>query len=427
MKYRPEIDGLRAVAVLPVIFFHAGSGLFSGGFVGVDVFFVISGYLITSLLLEDIMDGRFSLTDFYERRARRILPALFLVMLVCLPFAWAWMLPSQLLDFSNSLMAVSLFVSNIFFWRESDYFAPAAEEKPLLHTWSLAVVEQYYLLFPLFVLLAWRKGRNVAFWMVFALALASFALSEWASRHEATANFYLSITRAWEILAGSLAAFIVAKRGVLANNFLATAGLAAVLISIFAYDKSTPSPSAYALLPVGGVVLIILYARSGTLAAKLLSLKPLVAVGLISYSAYLWHQPLFAFARLKADHTPAPVVFLVLSVAAMGLAFLSWKYVEKPFRHIQNKRLILSLSAIGILGFTLLGLLGNMREGQLNPYMSKPANILWSDIGDRIHDEGLVCSTKAPLRPKTHPNQNWLTGCIFGDLAGGLTQPSDQL
>mgnify|MGYP001065791542 CR=1 FL=1 len=137
MKYRPEIDGLRAVAVLPVIFFHAGSGLFSGGFVGVDVFFVISGYLITSLLLEDIVDGRFSLTDFYERRARRILPALFLVMLVCLPFAWAWMLPSQLLDFSNSLMAVSLFVSNIPFWRESDYFAPAAEEKPLLHNVEL--------------------------------------------------------------------------------------------------------------------------------------------------------------------------------------------------------------------------------------------------------------------------------------------------
>jgi len=416
MKYRPEIDGLRAVAVLPVILFHAGFGLFSGGFVGVDVFFVISGYLITSLLLEDIENKRFSLTNFYERRARRILPALFLVMLVCLPFSWAWMLPSQLLDFSNSLMAVSLFVSNILFWRESDYFAPAAEEKPLLHTWSLAVEEQYYLLFPLFLLLAWRNGRNVAFWMVFALALASFALSEWASRHEATANFYLSITRAWELLAGSLAAFIVAKRGVLANNSLAAAGLAAILISIFAYDKSTPFPSAYTLLPVGGVVLLILYARSGTLAAKLLSLKPLVAVGLISYSAYLWHQPLFAFARLKADHPPAPVVFLVLSVAAMGLAFLSWKYVEKPFRQIQNKCLILSFSAVGILGFTLLGLLGNMREGQLNPYMSKPANILWSDIGDRIHDEGLVCNTKAPLRPQTHPNQNWLTGCIFGDL-----------
>lgn len=155
MKYRPEIDGLRTVAVVPVILFHAGFGLFSGGFVGVDVFFVISGYLITTILIDDLERGQFSILKFYDRRARRILPALFLVMLCSIPFAWFWMLPDQLSDFANSLVAVSLFVSNILFW-QSGYFAPAAELKPLLHTWSLAVEEQYYLLFPVFLFLVWR-------------------------------------------------------------------------------------------------------------------------------------------------------------------------------------------------------------------------------------------------------------------------------
>ena len=158
MKYRAEIDGLRALAVVPVILFHAGFELFSGGFVGVDVFFVISGYLITTILIEDIESQRFSLVNFYERRARRILPALFFVMLVCIPFAWMWMLPYQMKDFSQSLVAVSLFASNILFWRESGYFAAAAEEKPLLHTWSLAVEEQYYVLFPIF------SNSSLALW-----------------------------------------------------------------------------------------------------------------------------------------------------------------------------------------------------------------------------------------------------------------------
>ena len=176
MKYRPEIDGVRALAVIPVILFHAGFELFSGGFVGVDVFFVISGYLITTILIEDIENKRFSLVNFYERRARRILPALFFVMLVCLPFAWMWMLPNQIKDFSQSLVAVSLFASNIQFWRESGYFEAAAELKPLLHTWSLAVEEQYYLLFPIFLVLAWRFGKNKVFWMIVVMSAISLLL-----------------------------------------------------------------------------------------------------------------------------------------------------------------------------------------------------------------------------------------------------------
>lgn len=160
MKYRAEIDGLRALAVIPVILFHAGFEVFSGGFVGVDVFFVISGYLITTILIKDIEKKRFSIINFYERRARRILPALFFMMLICIPFALIWMLPNQIRDFSSSLIAVSLFVSNFLFWLQSGYFAEVAEQKPLLHTWSLAVEEQYYVLFPIFLILAWRFGKN---------------------------------------------------------------------------------------------------------------------------------------------------------------------------------------------------------------------------------------------------------------------------
>ena len=163
MKYRPEIDGLRAVAVLPVILFHAGFSGFSGGYVGVDVFFVLSGYLITTILIADLAEGRFSLLRFYERRARRILPALFVVMAACLPFAWFWMLPEEFKEFSHSIVAVVFFVSNVFFWQQTGYFAGAAEEKPLLHTWSLAVEEQFYIVFPLLLLVLWRFGRRPVF------------------------------------------------------------------------------------------------------------------------------------------------------------------------------------------------------------------------------------------------------------------------
>jgi peptidoglycan/LPS O-acetylase OafA/YrhL len=332
-KYRAEIDGLRALAVVPVILFHAGFELFSGGFVGVDVFFVISGYLITKILIEDIENDRFSFLSFYERRARRILPALFFVMFVSIPFAWIWMLPSQMTDFSQSLVAVSLFGSNVLFWRESGYFDSAAEEKPLLHTWSLAVEEQYYVLFPIFLFLAWGYGKNRVFWMIVVMASISLLLSEWGWRNSAIANFYLAPTRAWELFAGSIAAFVVLKRGVQKNEFLSLLGLAAIVFSIFAYDESTPFPSLYALVPVLGVVMLICFAGKETVTARLLSTKVFVGIGLISYSAYLWHQPLFAFARIRLIEHPSPAWMVALSVTSIVLAYLSWRYVEQPFRN----------------------------------------------------------------------------------------------
>jgi len=381
LKYRAEIDGLRALAVVPVILFHAGFEIFNGGFVGVDVFFVISGYLITTILIEDIENDNFSLLRFYERRARRILPALFFVMLVCIPFAWMWMSWTQMADFSRGLVAVSLFVSNILFWRDSGYFEASADENPLLHTWSLAVEEQYYVLFPIFLFLAWRFGKHRVFWMIVVLAVISLALSEWGWRHRATGNFYLAPTRAWELFAGSVAAFVIQKRGVQSNNVLSLLGLAAVLFAVFAYDESTPFPSVYTLVPVLGVVLFILFAEKETIAAKILSTKILVGIGLVSYSAYLWHQPLFSFARIYLIENPTTVLMLFLSSLSVALAVLSWRFVERPFRGenplIRKSSSVLWLSLGGVVLFVGLGLAGI----QTNGFKYRFEGILKGDIG----------------------------------------------
>lgn len=393
MKYRAEIDGLRALAVVPVIFFHAGFEMFSGGFVGVDVFFVISGYLITTILIEDIENKRFSIVNFYERRARRILPALFFVMLVCIPFAWMWMLPNQMKDFSESLVAVSLFASNILFWRESNYFDAANEEKPLLHTWSLAVEEQYYVLFPIFLILAWRFGKNRVFWMIVVMAAISLLLSEWGWRNKATANFYLAPTRAWELFAGSVAAFIVQKQGVQKNNPLALLGLAAIVYSIFVYDESIPFPSMYALVPVLGVILLVLYADKETFAARLLSTKAFVGIGLISYSAYLWHQPLFAFAKIRF-YEPSEMIFVVLSIMSIVLAYLSWRYIETPFRRskpLLASKFSLFTSSIALLfTFMLFGYIGHITDGYKSATYER---IKLADLGKRIEANYGLSST----------------------------------
>lgn len=300
MRYRPEIDGLRAISVLPVIMFHAGFTLFSGGFVGVDIFFVISGFLITSIIASEINENKFTFVGFYERRARRILPALFFVIACCCPFVWLWMLPVQAKDFSASVISVVFFASNIFFWMKDGYFSEASELKPLLHTWSLAVEEQYYLLFPPFLLLLWRYGRNRLFLIILTLALGSLLLTELGWRFKPSVNFFLAPTRAWELLAGSLCALIAFGKQPLRSNFLSSFGLGLIVFSILNYDNSTPFPSFYALAPVTGACLILLFGNTGTAVAWLLSRQVLVAVGLISYSAYLWHQPVFALARIRS-------------------------------------------------------------------------------------------------------------------------------
>jgi hypothetical protein len=290
------------------------------------------------------------------------------------------MVPSQMKDFSESLVAVSLFASNILFWHESGYFAAAAEEKPLLHTWSLAVEEQYYVLFPIFLIIIWRFGKNRVFWTIVVMAAISLLLSEWGWRNKATANFYLAPTRAWELFAGSITAFIVQKQGVQKNNFLALLGLVAITFAIFAYDESTPFPSLYALVPVLGGVILILYAEKETFAAKLLSTKAFVGIGLISYSAYLWHQPLFAFARIRLLEHPSSLLMLALSALSLFVAYFSWLYIEKPFRNSQSisKLSVFLISIFFICLFITLGLIGNHKKGF--PLMPDPNGLVNVDI-----------------------------------------------
>ncbi len=415
LKYRSEIDGLRAVAVLPVILFHAGFETFRGGFVGVDIFFVISGFLITAILVEELADDRFSLTGFYERRARRILPALFVVMLVCIPLAWMWMLPRQIEEFSNSLLATALFASNILFWRESGYFAGVSDEKPMLHTWSLAVEEQYYLLFPIFLFLAWRFRRNHVFWLVLACALLSLAIGEWGWRHKPTANFYLLPGRAWELLAGSLAALAAHRRPVAGNDGLALAGLALILFAIFVFDESVPFPSLYALVPVLGAVLILLFARNGTLAARLLSNPLFVGVGLVSYSAYLWHQPLLAFARIYTFGQFDEGVRALTLAATAGLAWLSWRFVETPFRNRSHfsRRFVFASSAAGLLAFGLVGISGNLASDRVLARSGDGAELIAQGLDDWAHP-GDLRATKFPDLYVTDPDRP-IDILFFGD------------
>jgi len=337
--YRKEIDGLRALAVLPVILFHAGFEWVSGGYIGVDIFFVISGYLISSILLQELQDGRFSIVNFYERRARRILPALFFVLFACLPFAWWWLLPEELISFGQSIIAVVAFVSNILFWQQTDYFTASTDLIPLLHTWSLAVEEQFYIFFPLFLVLFWKAGTRTLVLVISIIALLSLGLTEWWWRYFPDANFYLIPTRAWELMIGALAAFYLfykeAPKGKLSEvaSFL---GLLMILASLLFIDKSIPFPSVYALLPTLGTAFIILFANQETITHKILSFKLFVGIGLISYSAYLWHQPLFVFARAYYMDEPSAAVMAVLSVFALLLGYISWRFIEQPFRNKQG-------------------------------------------------------------------------------------------
>ena len=404
MKYRAEIDGLRALAVVPVILFHAGFELFSGGFVGVDVFFVISGYLITTILIEDIENKRFSIVNFYERRARRILPALFFVMLVCIPFAWMALSDAALNKFGSGLIGVSLFLSNVVFWKQQGYFDESAELNPILHTWSLAVEEQYYVLFPIFLILAWRFGKNRVFWMIVVMAVISLVLSEWGWRNKATANFYLAPTRAWELFAGSIAAFVVQKQGVHKNNVLALCGLAAIIFSIFFYDETTPFPSVYALVPVLGVVLLVLYADKDTFASRLLSTKGFVGIGLISYSAYLWHQPLFAFFRIYNNEvTLNTYASLGLFILSLVLAYLSWRFIEKPFRRKANfsKLSIFSLSIGSILLIYAFGYASKQAsvggEYRLAYDLSNNSYVYFENLDERKFMEGRLLYPLSPV------------------------------
>ena len=318
IKYRPEIDGLRALAVIAVILFHAeflisfnlGNKsfneikLFEGGFLGVDIFFVISGYLITSLILKGLNENIFSIRDFYERRARRILPILFFIILISIPLSFIFLLPKQIEENSISALATLFFGSNIWFWLVDgySYWSPINEFKPLLHTWSLAVEEQFYIFYPILLIIIFKKFNKHVFSILFIIFLISLQIAEFGSNNYVVANFYLLPSRGWELISGALLAKLqyssFNKNKISSLNYLMPLlGLFLIINSMIFFDGSTKHPSMVTTIPIIGTMLIIWYSKKGELVYVLLSSKFLVSVGKISYSLYLWHYLLFSYAN----------------------------------------------------------------------------------------------------------------------------------
>jgi len=362
MKYRNDIDGLRAIAVVPVVLFHARVPMFAGGFVGVDVFFVISGYLITSLIASEMSAGKFSFFDFYERRIRRIFPALFVVMGFCAALGWFVMAPDDYKRLGQSIVATTLFVSNILFWSQSGYFDTPAAEKPLLHTWSLAVEEQFYATFPLYLLIAARFFPRQLLAITGLLALASFALNVWAVHPYPGATFYFGPTRAWELLLGALLAMGAAPAvgGPLLRNVAAVAGVGLICIAIFSFSKDTPFPGVAALLPTLGTVLVIWSGTSGDTAVRsLLSEAPLVFIGKISYSWYLWHFSLLAFGTYLTVAGLGALETAIIVFGSLVLSVLSWRYIEQPLRRQRwkafDRRNLFAMAAASMCAFIGFG------------------------------------------------------------------------
>lgn len=339
MKYRAEIDGLRALAILPVLLHHSGFEFLPGGFAGVDVFFVISGYLITTILLKEVSDGSFSLARFYERRAKRILPALVTMVIVSCILSFLFLDPTSIKTLGYSVVAVSSFTANVFFFLKLDYFNPNAELNPMLHMWSLAVEEQFYIFFPIILLLLARFKRNI-FLGISVICIVSLMFMFLTSNQ--SVNFYLIHSRAWELLAGSMCSILITKTAVTGINeklkaWISVAAIFMLIASYTMYSYEYAFPGAFTLLPVLATVLIILFSTERNIVGKFLSNKFLVFIGLISYSLYLWHQPIFAFAKLMTLESLTNSIILLSMVIVFVFSLLSYLYVEKPFRKKSSK------------------------------------------------------------------------------------------
>ena len=400
-KYRADIDGLRAIAVLSVIFFHTGIPGFGGGFVGVDVFFVISGYLITSIILKDIKSEQFSISRFYERRIRRIFPALFPVIAFTLVVATFLFDPIPFKLFGESITATTLFCSNFLFWIESGYFDADSITKPLLHTWSLAVEEQFYIFFPLLLIAINRFSKKRYLLWILGIALISFFANVYGVYTHPVGTFYLVPTRAWELLFGSLLSLEVIPelKSNVHRNIVSLTGLGFIVFSVCFYSKTTLFPGVSALIPVLGSSFIIYSGIGGTsIVKKMLSLKPMVSIGLISYSLYLWHWPLIVFSKYMIFRDLAPLEIIGIILTTFLISILSLKFIEQPFRgttpFIYNKKHFLFFSSVVMFIFSIIGTLIYLQNGI--PYRSTliGSKILWHSFIDYKLDSKVVTTVE---------------------------------
>ncbi|MBI2733436.1 MAG: acyltransferase [Aquabacterium sp.] len=351
-SYRPDIDGLRAVAVLSVIAFHAAPSAMPGGFVGVDIFFVISGFLISRLILQGLDQQRFTMADFYKRRVRRIAPTLLIVMLFSLVLGWFLLFAAEYAQLARHIAASAAFAQNVNLWQESGYFDHAADTKPMLHLWSLAVEEQFYIVWPLLLAALWKRRQNLLP-ATMALGLLSFGACLYLSRHSPSAAFYLPVSRFWELMLGACGAHVALYRPPPGRyaNLQSLVGALLIAGALLFIDKHTPFPGWWALLPTGGALLIIHAGPQAFVNKRLLSIGPLVALGLISYPLYLWHWPLLSFLRIGSGGYPPAVWIAACLLAALILAWISTTLVERRIRAAQDGRHVPTLLAL--LGTTL--------------------------------------------------------------------------
>jgi peptidoglycan/LPS O-acetylase OafA/YrhL len=415
MIYRREINGLRALAVVPVIFFHAGFKYFGGGFVGVDVFFVISGYLISFLIIEETLSGNFSLVNFYDRRARRILPALFFVVFVSLTLAWFALSPADMKELSGSIKATFLLKSNLFFYNKIGYFSIDAELRPLLHMWSLSVEEQYYLAIPVILFATTKYAKKYFIVGVCLIVVASFIYAQSLLIKDPKAAFFLLPARVWEFLLGAIAAYFVYFKKIqltkYAGEFISAVGLSLIVYSFVFFDKDTEFPGINALYPTVGAALIIVSANNQNIVGKLLCSKVFVGIGLISYSAYLWHQPLLALARNYSLSGLSDFVSSAIIATVFVLSYFSWRFIETPFR---NKNFIGRRQyATGALMLTIIfigfGVLGGATKGFSFRY---PKNII-----DPIKDELKAERTRDKCWKELEKNPSISGGCGMGEFS----------
>ena len=403
LKYRPEIDGLRAIAVFAVVLYHAqitilGNQPFKGGFIGVDIFFVISGYLITSIILKEIVTtGSISFKYFYERRIRRILPALLVVMLVSLPFAWMYLIPSSFIDFSKSIFYSLGFSSNFYFHYSGQiYGAASGLLKPFLHTWSLSVEEQFYILFPITLLLTFKYFRKYLIHILILGFIISLGLAEWTSRNYPSVSFYFLHTRMWELLAGSILAYFEITLGHRSNHkilnlILPKIGLLLIILTIIFFKLYFSHPSLYTLVPVLGVCLIIWFSQKDEIITKILSTKLFVGIGLISYSLYLWHFPIFAFARNKnLTHTDLDKIWLIF--LSIILSIITYYFIEQPFRQRKNRFKIIASIILFFISFLVISnFIGIKKDG----FKDRLPEILQNNLKELspklINSDGEVC------------------------------------
>jgi peptidoglycan/LPS O-acetylase OafA/YrhL len=392
LTYRPEIDGLRAIAVVAVILYHAqvdmfGHQFFKGGFIGVDIFFVISGYLITSIIIKELVTtGSFSFKHFYLRRIRRIIPALLFVMLISIPFSLAFLLPENILDLSKSTLYSLGFSSNFYFhYSGQQYGAENSILRPFLHTWSLSIEEQFYILFPIILLFTFKFFRKFLLLILILVFLISLGLADWGSKNHPSFNFYFLPTRCWELLAGSILAYIEIAKGKRSQNrvlnlILPFIGFLLILHSIFFFTlvprkDEMLHPSIYTLTPIIGVCLIIWFSNKEEFITKILSTKLFVGIGLISYSLYLLHYPIFAFARVIGIYDKGICYLILIFLFLILISICSFYFIEQPFRNTKlsiSKFLFFTITTFLIIfSFSILSVFKNGKLGSYHDERSK--------------------------------------------------------